>query len=746
VKKSLLNLKSIRIKIIGSFLLIIGINAVSGFVSLKNIKELSSLVNITYDQSLMAATFSQSAKFNFSQLDSSVKSALMATRKKSFAIDRILADDAFETLIEDLEVVEERNLDKSQNVEIEAVKKKLREIEKQKNEVLDKKSLLLNETQDSKKKNEASMALFKAWDELKLKKRLLRSISGVHDSAAERGYAFRVESDKKNKDTIKRSLGILVFCLLFSLIVSFAVAFLIIKPLFKLQRVCFAIQEGDFNQRSSMKRADEFGELSIAFDFMLDTIQEKTENIRSLIASLPFGLFYVSREGSISLEKSPATSKIFDKFDEVKTLGDFYKDHGCSPSQIDQVLNAAFSKTLPFKAALNLLPSDLQLQVQGSDNKYVRLSFEPSFTAKEKLERVIIIAEDMTENRKSETERERLFERVDRISRISTNVDSFESFKTRVLELFTSCTDSLKLKSFTEEDLDELNRGLHTLKGLLGLYSFNGVSSFVHECESLTGAAAYSDASEQLISGKELFCTQVDDVNELLDLKGREGTVTLMRQKVLDLKRLSSDMSSGALKSSIRDLDCYPFSYLAKKYERYVKKVLIDFPEKAISVKIEAGQELDQGQFNKVDASFMHLVNNSIGHGIEDRSQRSLLGKPDVGQITIKIEEKTESKITFLFRDDGNGIDGEAVFQSAVKKQLVSEDSKDQLSQQQMKELIFIAGFSTQDEASSISGRGVGMDVVKNDIESVGGSISLSSEVGKFTEFRIHIPLTEVSL
>ena len=135
-----------------------------------------------------------------------------------------------------------------------------------------------------------------------------------------------------------------------------------------------------------------------------------------------------------------------------------------------------------------------------------------------------------------------------------------------------------------------------------------------------------------------------------------------------------------------------------------------------------------------------HLVNNAISHGIEKPEARLKKGKPEAGNIYIRaFIQGNQTVITVT--DDGAGINSEIVKQKAIEKQLITWATAQNLSEQQIYQLLFLPGFSTKDQADDFAGRGVGMDVVKTDLEKIRGSISIESEIGKGTTFTIRLPL-----
>lgn len=135
----------------------------------------------------------------------------------------------------------------------------------------------------------------------------------------------------------------------------------------------------------------------------------------------------------------------------------------------------------------------------------------------------------------------------------------------------------------------------------------------------------------------------------------------------------------------------------------------------------------------------MHIIRNAIDHGIEPKEERIRLGKPPVGKVTLEAYQKGNSVVIDV-RDDGRGIDAEAVRRVAVAKGMLRPNEA--IDQQRAVEMLFTAGFSTAATVSEISGRGVGLDVVKKNLQELKGTIEVHSEPGAGTTFRISLPIT----
>jgi two-component system chemotaxis sensor kinase CheA len=182
-----------------------------------------------------------------------------------------------------------------------------------------------------------------------------------------------------------------------------------------------------------------------------------------------------------------------------------------------------------------------------------------------------------------------------------------------------------------------------------------------------------------------------------------------------------------------------PISYLFNRFPRMVRDTAAQLG-KQVNLVIEGEEtELDRTLLESLGDPLTHLVRNAIDHGIEPPAERRARGKPEIGTLTLSAYQ-AEGRIYIEVRDDGRGIDTEQVRQKAIQLGWLREG--DQPSPETLYEFLFRPGFSTAQQVSDLSGRGVGMDVVKRNVESLGGAISIQSEPGKGARFILKVPLT----
>ncbi|HYK75093.1 MAG TPA: chemotaxis protein CheA [Pseudoneobacillus sp.] len=198
---------------------------------------------------------------------------------------------------------------------------------------------------------------------------------------------------------------------------------------------------------------------------------------------------------------------------------------------------------------------------------------------------------------------------------------------------------------------------------------------------------------------------------------------------------------SGDLQNIILNMRMVPVDTVFNRFPRMVRQLARDLNKKLNLEIIGAETELDRTVIDEIGDPLVHLLRNAMDHGIETPEVRRQRGKNEEGTIVLKAYH-SGNHVFIEIEDDGAGISRERVLQKAISKGIVTEQVAATLSDKQVYELIFASGFSTADKISDISGRGVGLDVVKNTIESLGGSVSIDSELGKGSVFSIQLPLT----
>lgn len=274
------------------------------------------------------------------------------------------------------------------------------------------------------------------------------------------------------------------------------------------------------------------------------------------------------------------------------------------------------------------------------------------------------------------------------------------------------------------------------------------VESGLVEPQVVEAAAAKQQQSRQTQErGRNSIRVDADKLDHLINLVGElviaGATTTLLAHRRGDEELLESNSAMGRLVEEIRDsalrLRMVQIADTFNRFQRVVRDVSQEIG-KDIRLEISGGEtELDKTVVEKIGDPLMHLVRNAMDHGIEAAEQRLARGKPAQGTVRLNAYHDSGS-IVIEVSDDGKGLDSERILAKAREKGLVPANQ--QLTAQEIVRLIFEPGFSTADKVTNLSGRGVGMDVVKRNIEALRGTVDVDTTPGVGTVFSIRLPLT----
>ena len=242
----------------------------------------------------------------------------------------------------------------------------------------------------------------------------------------------------------------------------------------------------------------------------------------------------------------------------------------------------------------------------------------------------------------------------------------------------------------------------------------------------------------------------IEKIDSLLNLVG-ELVITQSMLKRFgtevnseDLKDLGEGLTqleryTRELQESVMDIRMLPISFTFNRFPRLVHDISRKLGKKVELEVIGEQTELDKTVLEKIGDPLVHLIRNSLDHGIEEPADRVAIGKPEVGKLTLSATQEG-GNIVIRVNDDGAGINKDKLVKKAIEKGIIGPD--DQLSDDRIHNLIFHAGFSTVEQVSDVSGRGVGMDVVRRNIKDLGGRVEIQSEMGVGSSFTIRLPLT----
>jgi two-component system chemotaxis sensor kinase CheA len=250
------------------------------------------------------------------------------------------------------------------------------------------------------------------------------------------------------------------------------------------------------------------------------------------------------------------------------------------------------------------------------------------------------------------------------------------------------------------------------------------------------------------------------DVKRLDDLMNQVGELVLERNRMI---QLHSDYQSGLdpagfgddfgklskrlnfvtseLQMQVLKMRMLPVEKVFKKFPRIVRNLARDLG-KEVDLQIFGEEtELDRSVVDEIGDPLIHLIRNALDHGLETPEQRLAAGKSRTGTVVLSAAHEG-NQIVISIKDDGRGIDQERVSRKAIEKGLITEEQLSNMGSREILDLLFLPGFSTKEQATDLSGRGVGMDVVRTNIRKLNGIIDIKNEIGRGSEFILKLPLT----
>ena len=575
-----------------------------------------------------------------------------------------------------------------------------------------------------------------------------------------------------------------------------SLAIKITKPIGSLVQSAKLIAQGDYSIEVVAESNDEIGKLSEDFDEMRKTIKKYTEHLQDLIDekmqqvkdilnNIDQGLFTVNFDGTVNEEYSARANEIL-KVGDVSShsVYDLLRLEDKAKKAFDnwvELVKKKHAKTR-WKKLVKLAPvheMEFASVSDGDSLEYVSVDYQKIYDKEGNLSKLMILTMDETEKRLKEIQmREERIQHENEMKTIlgiaNTPEDDLVSFVedsetriNRLIEEVEKHLDGVKKQrelhpdeehkyNLDIEEIEALYRDIHTIKGNGGSYGFDLLSERAHQAE---------DALEEL---KSPTTTRRDDIlaiieKNLEDMKelmhgirdkmkliyGDEDAVfvRIPEENVEYIQTLTDKIASEykndniveELKSVADKLSWKPLKSLARRFRKIALSSANKLNKEIEFTITDESKLYPQEIFRGMDEILLHVIRNAVDHGIESDEIRREAEK-GIGIVTLSVDVD-EDKRVITISDNGAGMSPDFIAKKAIEKGIITEDEARKLSDNEKLELIFSSGFSTASEVSEISGRGVGMDVVKNKIEELDGIIEINSEVGVGTTFKITMPM-----
>ncbi|MCK5673084.1 MAG: HAMP domain-containing protein [Spirochaetales bacterium] len=561
-----------------------------------------------------------------------------------------------------------------------------------------------------------------------------------------RGVAHYKVSVEEIFNEINSSRNILtIFFLITGTVIAFILIWImqriVVKPVISLGRVVSIVGDGNLDVKTDIKSNDELGLLGAKLNEMISGLKEKRElelenreietrnrENKKYLDNINEGLLLLNQDLTISKQYSRFVTVLFNQ-EEITglKLSEFiYPDANSfeeERKELDDFVKMVFEKIkTDMEMILSINPLyNKKIHLTDSEGSRSEIIIDAHFQRifnNEKVENVMVIFEDRTEiiniEQELEEARKKSQSELEQIAVIlKAGPDSFLEFVQDAENYITESMSDLNSIN-VPESLAGILRNLHSLKGSARYMDLKLIADKVHETESLIidfGDSGSNVKNQEIISqhfeGLSIELERIKDITKRFSSFGKLsgiGSSSKIEQFFETLKNMVNE--------------------IAKELEKDVTLVtrtnIQDFPF-----------------LREMRDPIIHLIRNSLDHGIEDSFERLTAGKDKTASIKLEIGLLDGKQFNIFVADDGRGIDFNSVRKSAKERGLIGDSD---ISNLELAELLFSSSFSTRAEVSSLSGRGVGLDVVSDVIKTLNGSISIATTQGKGTRFTIKIP------
>lgn len=734
-------------RIYKKFILVFGLvflaYTASGLFSLRNANEIRSFLEIMYKDQYMSGIFAMSSKINFIKYEDNIKRSLLASSPEVASEFYKTALDFYNVFLGDIHTVFENITDQESKNIIDKIKNLSKEVSILNSELKNKSFEYINQFENNK--NVVAIENF---------------LENLTDIGIERGNALHISSKQITALLFKMTVISFLTTLMIIIFSTFYLERSILPHLKKLTNACVLITEGNYQKRAEIKSPCEFGTLGNTFNVMMFKIQTHDANMRSLLDGLSSAVFSFDNQGNIAEEKSKATDDIFPNFNQVSNINIFIKTFTTLKTEtLEKLLTLTFDpkRTLPLSSALDLLPNKTTFLDDFGQEKHLVFNYQGvNRPQDETLEKIILIANDITVEVEAQKEKQIQEERIERITAVSKNQNSYQNFVNEANSLINNIKNHLVSNPSTEStNSKKISLDLHSLKGILALFNFNSCSSLVHGIEDLFKLFLSENNLEKINEilklfneMEDLFTIQKNDLENTLSISSNNKNLTSIYTPNLNqLITIISKTQNTQLQNALFELYKFPLSEVFKKYELHLTRLKKKFPDKSARIVYDsASDQIAYSEIESLDGAFIHLINNCFDHGIEEEYLRTSNNKPAEGTIKISLQRKIStsassvSSLIFTLQDDGKGIDPSLLARKAVEKGIWNEDKLNNSTDEEKIALIFEPSFSSKDEVSAISGRGIGMSAVREDITKINGNLQVHSIINQGTTFIIEVP------
>ncbi|MFY7993785.1 MAG: ATP-binding protein [Bacteriovoracaceae bacterium] len=515
----------------------------------------------------------------------------------------------------------------------------------------------------------------------------------------------------------------------------------------------------NFDAKVSFSSKDEFGTLGSVFnqmgekivgllselkrynlelEKMVDTrtaqLREVTDIQRGILESLGQGFVLIDGQFNVSSVYSKASFSMFEG-DPVEIGAKKILNLEDDNDKFKELVELVFSGFFEFDDMAKLLPE----RTTNSKGEKIFFEYFPIVnTVSSNLEYIMVVASDKTAEMESIEKLQEQWQFSQMITKIASNRFTLKKVISESFEMITQCEAEMALRK--SDYHRRIQRAVHTIKGSFGYFYIENIRQSCHEIESFIEPYFKSDVVEDSVLGDKIETSIKSLKDQILDFVEKYESIIKYKDEKghtlvssFELKKFYKKLETSSLRlgeefaDKFMGVDLFPYF---ESYPSQVHDLSVRLNKKVKLKMIGDHIRLPEGDWDGLFSQFIHLVRNSIDHGIEDAAQREAAGKEEIGQIMIKFE-KTSDFLRIIFADDGRGIDWEKM---SHKDQTIN-------SLQDAIDRILKGGLSSKEAVSDVSGRGVGVSSLYAEVVARSGNFEVDTTPGKGTRFIIELPL-----
>lgn len=469
-----------------------------------------------------------------------------------------------------------------------------------------------------------------------------------------------------------------------------------------------------------------------------DRIQRRTAAIQSMLDVTGDGFLTIGPDLLVQPEYSKPCERIFGAPIAGRRLPDLLYSEERPKQEFIDGLELLFSGRAKPEVIFDLLDTRVEVGERIIEIGYRAIDEQT----------VMCALTDVTEQERLEAEVEEQNRRRDLILKVVSNRKYFASFIDEAHELFQvlDAIASHRSSTIPEETSEQLSAQVHTFKGNANFLGFSRTATVAHDFEDQLKALPILqsdlDLSSEVFVFKRQFYEEYNAIGETLGEQWINDLSTIsvpvgMAQKVEQYVK-AKYADDPTLVNAMEQLRSVPMADLFSRFPQLIADVAGRRGRRVTPVEILGGDfRVLPEHYEPLANALTHIARNMVDHGIESPAERELKGKPQQGDIRIEIS-RDSGMISIVFSDDGKGISFAMVEERAKELGMLEADAKP--SRGQLLGLLFSSGFSTSEQVSEISGRGVGLNAVQRAVRALGGKISVETRAGRGTTFRITVP------